>query len=396
MKTKIHILTLSIAACVGASAAPFAFTKGDVILGFQATASPGNSTNVFFNLGSGVSLRNNGNAGLLGNINSTLSAAFGDNWYSRTDVYFGAFGNLNFGPPGTGIGGQGPVNGDPSRTVYVSQAAATPGQAVVWTGYTSTALGSAAGTFNGMQDMVVTLTANADNSATLQETTQPVEWGNGWRTRNPTPGGGFGIFSGGIQQNFGKGGSATHLDLQRILSTNTGANPTGVVGTGSYETTISIGSNGSITAQVAVPGNAYDTWAGSFNPPLTNANDRLPTEDPDNDGFTNLEEFVLNGNPSVSSQSIAPLLDASDLNFVFSFTRRADSASEVTQVFEYSVDLVDWTTNPPVTIPTDPGTSGFATVGASTGTTPNQVQAVTVTIPKGSNTKLFGRLKAVK
>jgi hypothetical protein len=399
MKTHIRILTLSIATYFGASAslfaAPFTFTNGDLILGFQATGGEGAATNVFFNLGSAISHRDNGNLGVLGNIASTLSAAYGSNWYSRTDLYFGAFGNLNFGQ-NSGIGGQGPVNGDPSRTVYVSQAAATPGQSLLWTGYTPNALGSSGNTFSGMEQMVVLLTTNPDNSANLNQTIQPLEWNSGWTTNNPTPGGAFGIFNGGIQQNFGKGGSGTHVDIQRILAYTTGAAPTGTVGTGTYETTISIGSDGSIRAQSAAAASSFNTWIGTFNPPLTNPADRGTAADPDNDGIGNLMEFVLNGNPSSSNTAILPALSAPGANFVFSFTRRADSASEVSQVFEYSTNLVDWITNTPVTIPNTPGTSGVVTVGASTGTAPNQVQAVTVTIPKGTNTKLFGRLKVVK
>jgi len=107
-------------------------------------------------------------------------------------------------------------------------------------------------------------------------------------------------------------------------------------------------------------------------------------------------EFVLNGNPSTQDASILPALDASGSNFVFSFTRRADSAGPVSQIFEYSADLADWTTKTPITIPAASGTSGMVTVGPTTGTAPNEVQTVTITIPKGSETKLFGRLKVGK
>ena len=80
-------------------------------------------------------------------------------------------------------------------------------------------------------------------------------------------------------------------------------------------------------------------------------------------------------------------------NFVFSFTRRLDSAGDTTQTFESSTNLSDWTTRPPLTIPgTTAGTYGEVVVGSATGTPPNEVQAITITIPKGSATKLFGRL----
>ena len=99
-------------------------------------------------------------------------------------------------------------------------------------------------------------------------------------------------------------------------------------------------------------------------------------------------EFVLNGNPSVSDSAIAPTLDASGANFVFSFNRRDDSESpETTLVFQHSTNLTIWTD-----VPIGTATSGAVTVvenGAS-------ADGITVTISKGSNTKLFGRLKVVR
>lgn len=387
------LITL-LGAVSSALAAPFAFTNGDLILGFQATGGQGSGVNVFFNLGSGTSHRDNGTLGTLGNLATTLSAQYGATWYSRPDLFFGVIGNLN-SQPNSGIGSKAAAGGDPSRTVYVSRDTLTPGQGLLWSGYSTSALGIAGNSVSGMEAMLPLLEANSDGSATLTQTTQSTEWNNGWTFYNPSAGA-FNIFTGGIQQSFGKGGSATYVDLQRILSTNTGASPAApTLGTGSYETTISVGSDGSIKAQSATPASSYDTWMASF-PSITAPADMLAGADPDKDEIENVLEFVLNGNPSVSSQSILPTLDSFGANFVFNFTRRADSTDEVTQVFEYSTDLVDWTTNSPITIPTTPGTVGFATVGASTGTAPNLVQAVTLTIPKGSNTKLFGRLKAVK
>jgi hypothetical protein len=99
-----------------------------------------------------------------------------------------------------------------------------------------------------MEGIFPNLTTQADGAAILSSSDQPVEWNNSWTTRNPIGGASFGIFTGGIQQNFGKAGSSTLVDLQRVISTNTGASPTGTVGGGTYETTFAISSNGSIAA----------------------------------------------------------------------------------------------------------------------------------------------------
>jgi hypothetical protein len=384
-----------------AHADPFVFTNGDLILGVQATGGVGGNRNVFFNLGAGTALRDNPSQGLKGNIGVTLSNVFGTDWYTRADLYFGVIANLR-GNANSGFGSAPAVNNDPSRTFYLSTATAAPGEGTLAAAatYPSASLAAGATNLSGLEIMLVGDTANAgltaelDGSAVLDQTAQPVQWANSWTNWNPVPGAAFNVFTGGIQQSFGKATPSTYVDVQRVLSTNTGAVPTGVIGGGTYEATIAISSTGAITTLSSSPASAYNSWIGGFG--ISAPADLLPTADPDFDGFTNQVEFVLNGNPGVSNQAIAPTLNASDANFVFNFTRRADSTTEVTQVFEYSTDLVDWTTNSPITIPTTPGTVGFATVGASTGTAPNLVQAVTLTIPKGSNTKLFGRLKAVK
>lgn len=241
-----------------AQAAPFGFNDGDLILGVQAYGGTGSSQNVFFNLGSGVGIRDNGNQGEVGNIGNTLSAVFGANWYSREDLYFGIAGNLS-NKPTSGIGSAGPVAGDPSSTFYISQPATAPGNSVLVPAatYPSSSLSSAGTVFSGMETMLVGtianegLTARADNSALLDQTAMPVQWANSWSQWNPALGGGlaaaFTVFTGGIQQNFGKSTPSTYVDIQRIVSTNTGANPTGVAGGGTYETTVSISQTGAIT-----------------------------------------------------------------------------------------------------------------------------------------------------
>ncbi len=141
------------------------------------------------------------------------------------------------------------------------------------------------------------------------------------------------------------------------------------------------------------PASSYDTWIGTFNPPLTNANDRLPNADPDNDGFNNLAEFVLNGNPNRSGRAISPVLDASGTNFVFSFNRRDDSVAIAPVAFQYGSDLANWTA---VAIPAATGLVGAATVTVI----PSDAitDAISVSVPKTEAVggRLFGRIKIVK
>lgn len=231
-----------------AAMAAWTFNNGDVLLGFQATGGQGSGTNIFFNLGSSTALRDGAIQGVLGNLDFDLTQAFGENWYERSDVYFGVIGNLNTGSTNIGqIGYNAPVNGDPSRTVYLSQPTVNPGEGILWTGLSSNNLANAGGAFTGQETMVAGLNPTASGAAVLEQSTAPTAWQNGWTKHNPVGEAAYQVLAGGIQQNFGKGGSATYADVQRILASNTGANPTGTVGSGTYEYTVAIGNDGTIS-----------------------------------------------------------------------------------------------------------------------------------------------------
>lgn len=136
--------------------------------------------------------------------------------------------------------------------------------------------------------------------------------------------------------------------------------------------------------EVKLVKSGYDSWIGTF----SGLGDTTTGGDPDNDGMQNLLEYVLNGNPGASDPSILPDLDASGTNFVFTFTRRLDSKTDSQQFFQYNTDLgAVWTE---IAIPT--ATSGSVIITPVDAVT-EQVQ---VTISKGTNTRIFGRLKATK
>jgi autotransporter-associated beta strand protein len=113
--------------------------------------------------------------------------------------------------------------------------------------------------------------------------------------------------------------------------------------------------------------------------------DKSPNGDPDNDGIENLLEYVLmDGDPSSSNPGILPTISASGENLIFTFLRRS-AATEVTQTFQYGSDLSGWTN-----VPLVPG--GMVAI-----TSPESgIEQVVVTVPKGSNALLFGRIQIVK
>ena len=139
--------------------------------------------------------------------------------------------------------------------------------------------------------------------------------------------------------------------------------------------------------ELAVVENPYASWIDSY---FTGVTDPLiigATADPDNDGIENLVEYVLkDGNPDAASTGILPTLDASGSNFVFTFFRRA-AATGTTQTFQHGSTLTGWTGVPVVN-------GGEVAITPDTPTA--GIDRVIVTIPKGTNTKLFGRLNVSK
>jgi len=137
-------------------------------------------------------------------------------------------------------------------------------------------------------------------------------------------------------------------------------------------------------ASVPEPSDPFLAWINATWPSLS---DKTPAGDPDNDGIANLVEYVLQGgDPSVSTTNILPTLDASGANFVFTYFRRT-AATGTTQTFEYGDNLSGWT---PVLIP------GGAGVVVTPNTPSAGIDEVKITVAKGANTKLFGRLQVVK
>jgi hypothetical protein len=114
--------------------------------------------------------------------------------------------------------------------------------------------------------------------------------------------------------------------------------------------------------------------------------------DPDADGFGNLLEYVLGGNPAVANHTLAPQGQRDGNQFVFTFTRSdvALNGGDVSIVLEYGNNLTGWT---PVTVPAGDAVVSGVTFDA-TDASPND--SIIATIPTGSATEFFVRLKAVK
>lgn len=159
----------------------------------------------------------------------------------------------------------------------------------------------------------------------------------------------------------------------------------GAIGSGAPNETAAITSTGLLYVNTSLISSQYANWAAA-NGLTVGVNDGS-TMDPENDGISNVLEFVLGGNPLASSTSVLPTVAPVGGNIVFSFNRSDESEAEVTLVFQYGSNLTGWTD---VAIP---ATSVGSVAVTENGTSPD---SIVVTIPKGANTKLFGRLQAVK
>ena len=141
-----------------------------------------------------------------------------------------------------------------------------------------------------------------------------------------------------------------------------------------------------VLSLVVAAADPFADWMSTNYPGITSP-DNQPGADPDNDGIENILEYVLQGgNPSASNPGILPTVNASGANFVFTYNRRTD-ATGTTQVFESSPSLAvgSWT---PLAIP---GGAGVAVTDLG-----GSIEQVQITVSKGANTKLFGRLKVSK
>lgn len=125
----------------------------------------------------------------------------------------------------------------------------------------------------------------------------------------------------------------------------------------------------------------------AFSNTITDVTKRGELDDADGDDISNLLEYALGGNPNIANRLILPVIAPTETNAVFTFKRKDDSENDTTQIFQWSTNLQDWTD---VTLTA--ASAGVVTIVENE----TADDDVTVTIPKGSNTKIFGRVKIEK
>jgi len=92
--------------------------------------------------------------------------------------------------------------------------------------------------------------------------------------------------------------------------------------------------------------NGYAAWAAGF-PGLS---DTSPEGDPDNDGLSNLLEYVLGGDPTASDASIRPTVAVEGSSLVLRYKRNDASKTDTVQEGQWSTDLTNWFDIDPVIV----------------------------------------------
>ncbi len=129
--------------------------------------------------------------------------------------------------------------------------------------------------------------------------------------------------------------------------------------------------------------NAYQTWA------LTNAISSAPGADKDGDGVNNAIEFLLGGDVSTNDLSKLPEATMTATDMIFTFERKRSSIDGITGCeVEVGTTLTGWPTSYTVGATTGSSDAGVVVTENS----PAGFDTITVTVPKGSDPKKFGRL----
>lgn len=239
-----HLLAALTVAGITAAALPASaatFVAGDLLLGFRATGGTGASSNLVVNLGQADTIYRDASSTItnIADLNSLLVSTYGANWADRSDLSWGAVAVRSNSSVGAA------VDGDPVRTNYVTAAQNTlnPGtqSSSAWniTGGTGRADIS-----NAIAGLNTAYSGAAGTTSAVIDTSTANSWSlliadNNFKVGGP------------IEGSNASGIDATGLDLYRILNTNTGASPTGTVGLGSYEGTLTISSAGVVGFSVA-------------------------------------------------------------------------------------------------------------------------------------------------
>lgn len=219
------------ASLLSASAATVTYTQGDLLMGFRATGGQGAGTSYVVNIGQASGYRDAttyGTVPIAGDLNADLTALYGSNWSTRSDILWGIAGT----PSNTAT-----VGGDAPPTLYASKPETSPGvSGAGWTIAGSSTRLSVATTIVSLQSSFAGYQATTNSPvATLMDDSVANTWrqymasgGNASYTSGNKDFGAFANIEGTLNQG---------LTLFRVTNASAGSN----------EGTFSLSSSGSLS-----------------------------------------------------------------------------------------------------------------------------------------------------
>ena len=266
-----NLLTKSLLIIAGATLlhspalATLPYTSGDLIMGFRTTgaSNPAGLTNPSgtdyeINLGSATNLIGAFGTINFANIGADLTAIFGPNWNTRADLFWSISGVVT--PT---------VGGIPNNTLFATRPETELGiQSVPWNrigsfsvGAPALKMGSMAGESFGYAAGTSATLNQLESVNTVGGLIQDAGSGNSYASFQPggantTGATAFGVFSGGIEGNFGAGTSGTILDMYELIP---GSGPGAFLGTFQINDT----GTASFTAVVPEPSSLAIVGAGA-------------------------------------------------------------------------------------------------------------------------------------
>jgi fibronectin type 3 domain-containing protein len=142
------------------------------------------------------------------------------------------------------------------------------------------------------------------------------------------------------------------------------------------------GGTGPNSAEVsAIPAQSLTQWTAAYFPGISDANITGPSADPDGDGLTNLEEYLLGTNPTVpdSPGSLITTNTDGSGNLVITF-HVSKNLTGITYKIHQSTDMLNWTdTGVTPTIQSDQGTYYIMQAPVPLGANPHLYLKLTVT-----------------
>ena len=255
----IAALLTALTAAQLTSIAQTTWSAGDLIVGFRSTDALETSS-YEINVGSVFAIRDGGSFSV--NINSQLVNLFGADWFTASNVYFGAVSSayaINFATTSA-------PNGDPGVTTYYTQPTSTIG----FSGDTADTLASGPrSTFNtnvlslsnGTGGFVGQTNLGSNSASLLNANT------NSWagKTASTTD---FGVFGNPNEVDSRINGTTTYVDLYRMLNTTTNAvtpanaQIANTVGTGQFVATLQITADGTLSTSAIPEPSSYAALAG--------------------------------------------------------------------------------------------------------------------------------------